>query len=276
MMGSRMKKNVTTRPTVPSAALQKAYLKKLDALIKKMSDSIIYWLTTEYRRQEPEIAQDVLPSRALADKLEKVMKKWRREFNADAETISDWFVSRCFRHVKNSIKEAMKAAGFSVHMRMTRSERNVMRSLTIENVNLIKSIPEQYLTQVQSLVQISVQNGRDLGYLTGELEKRYNITHKRAVLIARDQNNKATEQMSIARNKALGVTQGVWMHTSGGKTYRKSHVAMNGKIFYLNEGLYDPDVGYNVMPGECINCRCTYRPVLTSITPQGVDVDNEK
>ena len=138
----------------------------------------------------------------------------------------------------------------------------MLQSIIVENVNLIKSIPQHYLTEVQGLVQRSVQNGRDLGYLTEELQKRYGITKRRAATIARDQNDKATESLSRARLQSLGVTKGIWMHTSAGKTYRHTHVEMNGKEFDLSTGLYDSAVGREIFPGELVNCRCTFRPLL--------------
>lgn len=256
------KKLKTARPTRPSVAVQREYQKKLEQLIDRMNRSTVYWLKAEYRKEFPQLAQDTLPSKALSEKLHKIMKKWRKEFNEDAEVISDWFVHKLYRFVKNSVYQSLKDAGLVIHKRMTRSEMDVLRSLIIQNVSLIKTIPDRYFSDIEFLVQACVQNGRDMGYLTAELEKRYNVTHKRAVVISRDQTNKATEQMSMERNKALGITQGIWMHTSGGKTYRSTHVAMNGKVFNLNEGLYDPDVGHNVLPAECINCRCTFKPVI--------------
>ncbi|KYF05143.1 phage head morphogenesis protein, partial [Salmonella enterica subsp. enterica serovar Typhimurium] len=75
-----------------------------------------------------------------------------------------------------------------------------------ENVNLIRSIPQQHLTQVETLVMQSVGRGRDLKTLTDELEKRYGITRRRAALIARDQNNKATSVMQSARQRSVGIT----------------------------------------------------------------------
>ncbi|MCH5894342.1 phage head morphogenesis protein, partial [Salmonella enterica] len=75
-----------------------------------------------------------------------------------------------------------------------------------ENVNLIRSIPQQHLTQVETLVMQSVSRGRDLKTLTDELEKRYGITRRRAALIARDQNNKATSVMQSARQRSVGIT----------------------------------------------------------------------
>lgn len=257
----------TLRAIRPSTAIERAYRKKLEKLIDDMQRSVVWWLRAAYRKREGEITQDASPSRDLAQELEKVMRKWQKDFNDAAEKVAEWFVQNDVRHVKNATREAFKAAGLAELMTvkfkyMSRRERDVLQSLIIENVNLIKSIPSQYLTEVQGLVQRCVQNGRDLGYLTDELAKRYSITRRRAATIARDQTDKATENLTRARMQSLGITKGVWMHTSAGKTYRQSHVEMDGKEFDLSEGLYDKEVGRNVFPAELVNCRCTFRILL--------------
>ena len=55
---------------------------------------------------------------------------------------------------------------------MTLAMENVMKSFIHENVNLIKSIPEKYFTEVEGMVMRSVRSGRDLAYLSDELEHR--------------------------------------------------------------------------------------------------------
>ncbi len=257
----------TLKATRPSVSIERAYRKKLDGLVDRMQRSVVWWLRATYRRREGQIVMDAAPSRDLSQELQSVMRDWQRDFNAAAEDIARWFAEQNSRHIRNSTKEAFKAAGLekliTVKFRyMNRRERDVLQSIVIENVNLIKSIPQHYLTEVQGLVQRSVQNGRDLGYLTEELQKRYGITKRRAATIARDQNDKATESLSLARLQSLGVTKGIWMHTSAGKTYRHTHVEMNGKEFDLSKGLYDSAVGREIFPGELVNCRCTFRPLL--------------
>lgn len=249
----------TLRPTRPSAAIERAYRKKLDDLIDKMQRSVVWWISAAYRKREKQITQDAGPARGLAEELQSVMRDWQRDFDKAAEDMARWFAENDVRHVRNSTREAFKAAGlgelFTVKFRyMSRHERDVLQSIIIENVNLIKSIPQQYLTEVQGLVQRCVQNGRDLGYLREELQKRYEITKRRAATIARDQTNKATENLSRARMQSLGVTRGIWIHTSAGKTYRETHVKMDGKEFDLSKGLYDSAVGRNIFPGELVNC----------------------
>ena len=138
-----------------------------------------------------------------------------------------------------------------------------MQATVQENVSLIKSIQSEYASEVEGLVMRSVAAGRDLKTLTDELEERYDITRRRAKLIANDQNNKATVQMARARQLSMGVTKARWMHTGGGKTPRQSHVHANGKVFDLAKGLYID--GKWTFPGEEINCGCVTAPIIPGV-----------
>jgi SPP1 gp7 family putative phage head morphogenesis protein len=108
----------------------------------------------------------------------------------------------------------------------------------------------------------SVARGRDLGGMTKEMEERYGITRRRAALISRDQNNKATAIITRVRQRELGITEAIWLHSSAGKHPRPSHVAMNGKRYLIAEGMEDPDEGRKILPGELVNCRCVSRSVI--------------
>jgi SPP1 gp7 family putative phage head morphogenesis protein len=145
---------------------------------------------------------------------------------------------------------------------MTPAMRDIIQATVHENVSLIKSIPRQYLTQVEGLTMRSVQSGRDLGFLAKGLQKQFGVTKKRAALIARDQNNKATTMLNRARQTELGITEAIWVHSSAGKKPRPTHVKMNGKRYDVSEGMYDSHEGRYVLPGELINCRCTSRSVI--------------
>ncbi len=58
------------------------------------------------------------------------------------------------------------------------------------------------------------------------------------------------------------------MHRGGTKVPRPTHVAMQGKRFKLENGLYDSAEGRNVKPGELYNCNCAYRADLSSFNTQ--------
>lgn len=232
-------------------------------MIEEMSTSVNYWLAAEYRRNESEIVGDASPAKSLSKKLLDVMATWRETFDQKAELIALWFVRRSNMYATTSVSNKLKAQGMTVNMRITPEVQNVLDSLYETQVSLIKSIPEQYLTQVSVLVQESVTRGRDVAYLKDELKHRYGVTERRAKVIARDQNAKASNAIAVERSKQAGITHGIWVHRAGGsKSFRHSHVQMAGTEFDLSKGCWDDHEKKWVMPGELINCRCEYRPVI--------------
>jgi SPP1 gp7 family putative phage head morphogenesis protein len=118
------------------------------------------------------------------------------------------------------------------------------------------------MADVKALVVRSVEAGRDVGGLEKDLRARYDVTRERARLIAKDQNNKATQDMAKAQCLDNGVRRAIWRHNAASKEPRQEHIAMNGKEFDLQLGCWDPVVGRHVQPGELVLCRCTFRPVL--------------
>lgn len=257
-MGKRIK---TAKPTLPNAGLEAEYRRKLDSLIKAMTDDIEKHVESVYGKREDEIVEDASPSKQLINLINRRMVRWQRRFNNDAETIARWFIRRSDSTTRAKLgKELAKASGMTVNFRTTKEVEDVLDGLIAENVSLIKSIPEQYHTGVNSAVMDSVRTGRDLGTLTDTLHERYGVTKRRAAMISRDQNNKATEAIGLERNKSLGITHGTWMHRSGSKEPRGSHVRANGKEFPLSDGLMID--GEMIFPGQKINCNCTFRPVI--------------
>ena len=104
--------------------------------------------------------------------------------------------------------------------------------------------------------------GRDLKSMAAEIRARYKVAADRAVLIARDQSNKANAVVQEARQTELGIVEGQWLHSHAGKTPRPTHVAMNGKRYLIGKGMWDSAVQRFIFPGEEINCRCVGRSVL--------------
>lgn len=263
----------TLRAIRPNKGIEMAYRKKLIKMIDEMQHSVKYWIEAEYKRQEPVImADDATPADAMARALRKRFTQWQKNFNRESKKLAEWFVRKNYKYTETAFKDSwrsyksqkfqqkLKEMGFTVELKMTPALQNVMKSFIHENVNLIKSIPEKYFTEVEGMVMRSVRSGRDLKYLTDALEHRYGITRRRAILIARDQNNKATGQMNRTRQIGLGIRQGIWRHASGVKDPRHSHQEAEGKVFDLEKGMYID--GEWLFPNEKINCHCYYTPVI--------------
>lgn len=250
------------RAIKPNAGIRAKYRRRLEAMIDDMNRSVVWWLRAEYRSQESRLAQDASPAAELGKRISKLFAYWMRRWKQKLEDYAQDFVHATERKTGNSMKQALRDAGFTVRMDRKRAENDVVAALVRENVSLIKSIPERYFSQVTGLVMRSASRGRDVKFLEDELAKRYAITRRRAKLIARDQSNKATQAILSVEAKELGITEGIWVHVPGTKSSRKTHMQMNGKRFRLDEGLYDSAVGRNVFPGELVACNCTFRTVI--------------
>lgn len=248
----------------PNAGIAAQYRARIERLIDDMQRSYVYFLKAQYRATPPELAEDALPSRELQRRLSSLGAQWQARFDSAAPKLAKWFLKAIERRSRTQLMRILKDSGIAVNFTMTRSMRDVLNATLSENVSLIKSIASQYHTQVDGLVMRSVAAGRDLGYLTDELQARYGITRRRAKLIAKDQNDKATASMTRVRQLDAGITEAIWLHSHGGNEPRPTHLANSGQRYDVARGWFDPDpkVRRLIHPGELINCRCVSKPIV--------------
>ncbi len=256
------------RPVQRNAGIEVLYRKALFALVDDMNASLLYWLRAAYRANTPAIvtALDASPAEALRAAMRKMSKRWLKNMDAGADKLAKLFADKSLSYNDVAFTKVLRDAGFTVQFKMTPAMKDAYQATIGENVNLIKSIAQQNLTQVETLVMQSVAQGRSLGDLTEALQDRFIITKKRAALIARDQNQRATATLTRARQVSLGITQAYWRHSTAGREPRPSHVkagaanAGKGVLYNIAQGcLID---GEYILPGEKINCRCTAVPVI--------------
>lgn len=203
------------------------------------------------------------PAQYMTATLEGLGAQWAANFDAAAPKLASWFTQAAGTRSQTRLKQILADGGMSVPFQMTPAMRDVVDATLAENVSLIRSIGSQYHTEVEGLVMRSITAGRDLGSLTQGLEHRFGITRRRAEHIALSQNNLATSSFVKVRQVELGV-KAVWLHSAGGKTPRKTHVANTGKPYDPAVGWFDPDpkVNKHIWPGQLINCRCVSRTMI--------------
>lgn len=261
----RSKRNDTIlRPIHPNAGVEAHYRRSMTALIEEMHRSVLYWVRAAYRRNEPEVAQDELPAETLRRAVRALARRWNRRFSDLAQDLAAHFAQEAGARSDAALKSALKRGGFTVEFKMTRAQRDVLNAVVHENVALIKSIPARYLDQVEGIVMRSVQTGRDLGQLAGDLETQLGVTKRRAAVIARSQNGMATAALTRARQQELGITEAIWVHSGAGKHPRRSHqkAGQDRQAYDPAVGWFDPEVGQHILPGQLPNCRCVSRPVI--------------
>lgn len=265
------------RPVRPNLGVQRTYERRLERLVEEMEKSVTWWLVAAYRRNADRITADALPGTKgehleptaknpvdrLGWLLRRLSRHWFRRWKLEADRIAWAFVHSSERHTLASYAAAFRAAGLTVNVSHAGDLSDyTVRALIAENVALIRSLPQRCFDDITSMVQRSVSMGQDVAFLEDELKKRFRVTANRARTIARDQSVKACEAFKREQNRRLGITEGIWIHIPGRKYSRKSHQDMNGKRFSLSDGLYDRAAGRKVLPGDLVNCRCTYRAVV--------------
>jgi len=278
-------KAVTLTPVRPSAAVRAWYEGQLVRLVDEMATSVEHWATGAYRRHLAGAA----PEGALYHTLELLGKKWHKKFDDVAQSMAEGFVDRTLRHHDLAFRGSLVNAGFGVvamdakvlhklapiKLQMTKRLKRAVRSKVTENVNLISNVPTQYMHDIETHVARSVGHGRDLKTLTDYMQDRLEITKRRASLIARDQNNKATALIHQVRQLDLGITKAKWVHTGASIHPREDHAAFDGELYDVEEGHDFGDDFGSVLPGEAINCGCCSASVIPGYDDEATQEEAE-
>jgi len=145
--------------------------------------------------------------------------------------------------------------------------RDTLLAFQADNVALIQSIPEQAHQRLQDVLTSGQAKGRTVEQIGLDIEGEFDITKRRALLIARDQTMTLAEQLNRERQKAIGVTEYTWIARGGpagdGRN-RPMHLTLHGTRQKLNVPPVVDSKGTRAHPGVQVNCRCTAEPVLDS------------
>ncbi len=254
------------KPLRPNAGLQEWYRRKLQAMIEDMARSMLYHVRAAVNRDDPAIgfASD---ESAVLD-LKRAMRKWGDvwidKFDAMAKQISEEFAARSGKDFDARFRKILRDAGFTVKFKPTERMREAYKSVVAENVNLIRSIPQKFLTDVESSVWVHVMKGHDMNGLARAIHKNYGVTWRRASLIARDQTHKAHAIMEEARRSEVGITEAIWVHSHAGEVPRPEHLAWGRekKRYDIKKGMWSEVDQEWVWPGTAINCRCSSMAII--------------
>ncbi len=261
----------TARPVRPNVGVEQGYSAAIRALVDQMHSSIEWWVTATYRQYPPRVgvlvvtAEDATPSDHMRRTLRGLVGRWAGKFDEAAPGIAERHMRRAYQTSGNAFAKSLTDAGWAIRFTMSPAMTDAFNATLQENVSLIRSIPAQYLQQVEGAVMRSYTGGRDLLQMVTDLKQLYPKAAGRASIIARDQTNKANAAVNRIAQLELGITEADWVHSGGGKVPRPSHVAAGkpgapNHRYNIAQGCYID--GEYIQPGELINCRCVNRPVL--------------
>ena len=144
--------------------------------------------------------------------------------------------------------------------RYARSEpwmQGLMRAWELENLKLIRSIPEQYIDRLQGVVTRSITDGLSVTDVKQAIRDQYDHPLNRAELIAVDQIGKLNARLTQYRQERIGIKGYYWRGVLDDRE-RQVHVQREGREFKWSSPPFD---GH---PGQPVRCRCWASPAWPS------------
>ena len=232
--------------------LNKVYSEYYDKKSKKVSESMVT-KTEKIVRKSMELSFYALMSKLNKENYEgvEILKKLVSQFSP--ETL-------------NNKSKFIKA--FSLNKKLySEVNENLKKTIIMNNSELIKSLQQQYHREISQSVYQCIVDGKPRENLIKLIKQAGAKTTRRARLIADDQVNKAHSVIYRQELKQSGITKAKWVHLGGGKTDRKTHIekaprGLNGAIYDLTKGIYDPQVDKFIFPAELPFCRCIGVPIV--------------
>ena len=240
----------------PNAGYNARYRREIRRLIKAMHKDV---------KKELGALYSVLASDApltVTEIMARLRKRWYYIFEKRAREMAKWLADSVQKRTQKDVMNQLKKMGFALTPHYTGAEKKLIKDFVQESVSLIKTIPQTFLREVQENVKKAFERGGDRAAIKEAIEDKIDhpLVHnaeRRAELIAKDQTQKVTQDFARANAQAYGATKARWIHIPGEKTSRITHMEMDGEEFDINVGLFDPDVGEYVKPGQLIYCMCT-------------------
>ena len=142
-----------------------------------------------------------------------------------------------------------------------------------ENVDLIKTIPNESLGKMRDIVYDGYVSGKSTTEMMREIRRVYNVDRRRAQFIALDQIAKLNAAVQKAQQQDAGIEKYIWS-TVEDERVRNCHRALNGNEYSWEE---PPEMWYQTKqgivftgrhchPGQDYRCRCIGRPVFNRET----------
>ena len=209
---------------------------------------------------------------------QKVVAAWDGAAHALASDFADRVVKYttwAFRRSVDGLRD--EGAPTIDAMRSQKAMRAIAR-IVRENVKLVRSIPRVYIGKVHAAILSYNEGNLTSAKFKERMDELEAQVFARMRLIARDQNDKATEAMMILRMEANGLHLVKWCHTHlPEKKPRDYHLrkwdghtgkrngrpnGLNGYIFDISKPpVIDLETGERGYPAQLINCRCYLVPV---------------
>lgn len=257
LQNKRKTKHKIIHAAKPPLGPEISYRDDLLGLTKEVNDEVVKRIFPLLTGLEPYYIQDT-PRQDMLKQLDLIQKMFA-PINSFSRRVAELFVMNVSNTNKKRLQQSFnKSFGFSM-VNLLRDENIVkpMQEHIDTNVDLIKTIAPENLMRLKKIISNGMTQGKTAGDIRQELRVGFDISERRARLIARDQTSKINGNLNKVRSQDAGVTHYVWIGRED-DLERPTHVANNNKIFaWANP---PKQTGH---PGEDYQCRCYAKLIIT-------------
>lgn len=249
----------TLKPIRHNKALEREYSKRLRAFSKQVNNSVKYWVLAQFHKaQRGEITN-------LATSLRIEFSKLKEQWESKAREFAQVSAKRLQKGVSGYVDTTLALQSDSYKLKgLTKQSKAIVKSSYLENVYLIKSIPNEIIMRYEGAFY-NVVASFDSASLNKLVKTISGISDRRARTIARDQTAKAIEKFSIARSQDLGFDYYQWQTAEDERvsTGKGGHRQLNGRIYrYDTPTAVIDSYGNKGHTAQRVNCRCIQLPVI--------------
>lgn len=199
-------------------------------------------------------------------KIDELTNKWSGGlFNKYSKSIANKFVKSANKSNQTKFKREFPSFGVDVFADNAQLKEYLDLS-SFDNVALIESIRDKYLGDVRATVVQNMRAGNRPDSIVSELMEKYEVSKRKAKMIARDQTSKINGDLSEKRMRSAGFEYFQWIDSKDSRV-RDRHRAIADKVTKYGKGVYRWDDlplssdGKRIKPGDDYQDRCTARPV---------------
>lgn len=261
------------KPLILSASIGVEYSNSIKTTMKLMHKELMLGVENCFRTYAQDSGDELPQNGSLVSQLKilinRLLKKYNPVFSILAKKSTERMIERAQKNSAATLKMSLKEISKDLTVKTdlySESLKNITQAATQESVSLIRSIPQNYLSNVQRVLMHSISTqGKGYAELKPFLTKIYKGNERKAELVALDQTHKVYQSIQTERMKLLGVKKFKWIHSGGGREPRKLHQEMHGKVYSFDNPPYIGDMyGERIygLPGHLPNCRCTLSPIL--------------
>lgn len=239
-----------------------SYYKELKKILAWMTEEfnriVVRGLETNTMTKKITSIHDESPNERYKKRLAEFNKVLRGKMSRKAiEKLVRRSLNKAASYSQRDFDRKLKSFGIDLSkgQSVIKKYSSYMSTVVEENVLLVKNLTDEQSKRLQSVVLRGMREGVAISRTAGDVQRALGVAKRRAVLIARTETHKLTQQLADRRAEDAGLTRGVWRAVMDNRT-SSQHARFNGKSFDLKKGLWDPKTRSWNWPGRRPNCRC--------------------